>query len=96
MFAVHIVRQKEHFHLFAFVILVEEFAETPSEKRDQLRRFVARDSVKSSPDPQQITPTAQRRGFHFRRRFHEKWLQIACQLFQLVIDLDKPLGVFIP
>src|SRR4029077_7525961 len=93
MLAIHIIGKEQGFHLLGLVIMIEKFAETTGQKRNQLRDFSLGNSVEALANTENIGPPAQRGGVNLRRWLQEEGLQISCQLFQLIIDLHKPLGV---
>src|SRR5271169_3231312 len=94
MLAIDVVGEKHGLHLFRFVMVVEKLAQAAGEERDQLRNFVARDSPKPPACAEQIHPSTKAGGIDFRRRLEKKWLQIAGQPLQLIVDADEGLRIF--
>ena len=58
-----------------------------------MRYLVIGDAPKPLSHTEQVRPPADPVRVDFRRSLKKKWLQIARQLFQLVIDTDKCLSV---
>src|SRR5579871_12846 len=93
MFAVYIVGQKQSLHFLRLIVLIQKLPKTPAEKGNELRNLLLRDAAKALAYAKQVHPTLAAGGVKFRRRFHEKRLQVARKLFQLVIYLDKTRSV---
>src|SRR5579863_7104863 len=94
MLAVHVVRQENRLHFFGFIVVIEKLSQAAGEKRNELRDFCARNSPKPFAHPEQVTPPCHRCSVKFWRWLHKKRLQIACQLLQLIVDLNEAYGVF--
>src|SRR5208337_1307854 len=94
VFAVDIVSEKQRFYFFGFVVAVEEVTEAASQERDQLRDFGAGDSAKAFARAEQVSPSVERLGAGFGRRLEKKWLQIASQFLEAIVDADESFSVF--
>src|SRR4051794_38489187 len=94
MFAVNIVRQKHSLDFLGLIILIEKLPEAAGQKRNQLGDLGVRDAAKPLSHAEQVAPTFHTGGVDFRRRFQKKRLQIPSQLFQLIVNLNEPFGVF--
>ena len=93
MFAVHVVGEEKSFHFFRFVIAVEKITQAPGEERNQLRDFRTRDFPKALADLKQAAPAIQRLRIRLGRWLQKKWLQIAGEFLEPVVNADKRLRI---
>src|SRR5258708_39550560 len=93
MFAIHIVGKEHGLDFFGLVIVIEKFAKASSQEGNELRDFLAGNATKFFAYTEQVGPAAHAFGVDLRRRFHEEWLEVARQLFELVVYLDESFGI---
>src|SRR5437899_5089976 len=88
VFAIDVVGEKQRFYFFGFVVTVEEVAEAAGQERAQLRDFGGGDSAKAFAGAEQVGPSIDRLDARLQRRLKKKWLQIAGQFLEAIIDAD--------
>src|SRR5438552_9480764 len=93
MLAIDVVGKEHGFHLFGLVVVIEKFAQASGQEGDQLRDFLARNTAESLSGVKQVSPAAHAFGVDLGRRYHEERLQVARQLFELVVYLDESFSI---
>ena len=94
MLAIHIVGEEHRLDRARLVVAIEKLAQAPRQKRHQLSNFAVRNVPEPRSHPEKFAKAQDAVRADFGRRLEKKRLQIARELFELIIDLHKPLCIF--
>src|ERR1700746_1991585 len=94
MLAIHIVGDEHSLDRFRIVVAIKKLAQAPREKRHQLENLAVRDIPEPRSHAEKLAKAQHALRADLGRRFQKEWLQIARELFDLIIDLHKPLCIF--
>ena len=93
MLAIHIVGEEHRLDRARLVVAIKKLAQASREKRHQLENLAVRDIPEPRSHAEKLAK-AQNTLRDVGWRFQKEWLQIARELFELIIDLHKPLCIF--
>ncbi len=92
--AVQVVGQDQAFDFIRFKVAIEELFQAAGEKGGQIGDLAAIQSPEPASDPDYFQQPCQPGGLRFRRWLQEERLQVASQLFQVLIHAEEGIGVF--
>src|ERR1700751_1972 len=93
MLAVDTVGNEHRLDRVRFVVAIQKLTQAPGEKRQQLGNFAVRDIPEPATQSKKLADARNTLRTDLRRWFQKEWLQVARELFQLIIDLRKPYGI---
>src|SRR5215469_4449280 len=87
--AVDIIGEKHRLDFVGFIVPIEKIAQAAGKKRNELTDLLRGHPAKTISHAQQFPPAFRPAKRWIRRRLQKKWLQIACEPFELVIYAQK-------
>src|SRR5579864_6932210 len=94
MLAIYIVGEEHRLDRFRLVVAIKKLAQASREKRHQLENLAVRDIPEPRSHAEKLAKAQNTLRADVGWRFQKEWLKRARELFELIIDLHKPLCIF--